>query len=55
MKTSSSSGTCETTATRMQLTYTLPPGEYALIDFDQNMTDGRPEALEGMYVIATLR
>ena len=40
---------------QMQLTYTLPPGTYALIDFDQNMTNGRPEALEGMYAIATLR
>jgi hypothetical protein len=39
----------------MQLSYELPPGEYALIDFDQNMTNGRPEALEGMYAIATLR
>jgi hypothetical protein len=40
---------------QMQLSYKLPPGEYALIDFDQNMTNGRPEALEGMYAIATLR
>jgi hypothetical protein len=40
---------------QMQLTYTLPSGTYALIDFDQNMTDGRPEALEGMYAIARLR
>jgi hypothetical protein len=39
----------------MQLTYKLPPGEYALIDFDQNMANGRPEALEGMYATATLR
>ena len=39
----------------MQLSYKLPPGEYALIDFDQNMTNGRPEALEGMYATATLR
>lgn len=40
---------------QMQLSYKLPPGEYALIDFDQNMTNGRPEALEGMYTIARLR
>jgi len=40
---------------QMQLSYKLSPGEYALIDFDQNMTNGRPEALEGMYAIATLR
>jgi hypothetical protein len=40
---------------QMQLGYTLPAGTYALIDFDQNMTNGRPDALEGMYAIATLR
>ena len=40
---------------QMQLTYSLPAGTYALIDFDQNMTSGRPEALEGMYAVATLR
>lgn len=43
------------TRQQMQLTYSLPAGTYALIDFDQNMTNGRPEALEGMYAIATLR
>lgn len=40
---------------QMQFTYTLQLGTYALIDFNQNMTTGRPEALEGMYAIATLR
>jgi len=40
---------------QMQLSYKLPAGKYALIDFNQNMTNGRPEALEGMYAIATLR
>jgi hypothetical protein len=40
---------------QMQLSYSLPAGTYALIDFDQNMTNGRPEALEGMYALATLR
>jgi hypothetical protein len=40
---------------QMQLSYRLAPGEYALIDFDQDMTTGRPEALNGMYAIATLR
>jgi hypothetical protein len=39
----------------MQLSYKLPADEYALIDFDQNMTNGRPEALEGLYATATLR
>lgn len=40
---------------RMLLTYTLPAGTYALIDFNQDVNNGRPEALEGMYAIATLR
>jgi hypothetical protein len=40
---------------QMRLTYALPAGTYALIDFNQDMTNGRPEALEGMYAIATLR
>jgi hypothetical protein len=40
---------------QMQLTYRLPAGTYALIDLDQNMANVRPEALEGMYAIATLR
>jgi hypothetical protein len=40
---------------QMQLTYKLPVGEYALIDFDHDMTTGRPQALEGMYAITTLR
>jgi hypothetical protein len=39
----------------MQLDYKLPTGEYALIDFDHDITTGRPQALEGMYAIATLR
>jgi hypothetical protein len=43
------------TRQQLQLTYSLPPGTDALIDFDQNMTNGRPEALEGMYAVATLR
>lgn len=40
---------------RMQLTYRLPAGEYALIDLNQDMKSGRPEALEGMYAVVTLR
>lgn len=40
---------------QMQLTYRLPAGTYALIDFDQDMETGRPEAVEGMYAITTLR
>jgi len=49
-------GTADTSAhQQMQLTYTLPAGEYALIDFDNDITNGRPQALEGMYAITTLR
>lgn len=40
---------------RMQLTYALPRGDYAIVDFGQDMATGRPEALEGMYAIVTLR
>jgi hypothetical protein len=40
---------------QMRLTSKLPAGEYAVIDFNRNITNGRPEALEGMYAIATLR
>lgn len=40
---------------QMQLTYALPPGDYAIVDLGQDMHTGRPEAVEGMYAIATLR
>jgi hypothetical protein len=49
-------GTADLSAhAQMQLTYRLPAGRYALIDLNQDMTSGRPEALEGMYAIVTLR
>jgi hypothetical protein len=40
---------------RMQLTYDLPAGTYALIDFDHDLKTGRPDSLEGMYAVVTLR
>ena len=40
---------------RMLFTFSLPPGTYAVIDFSQDMATGRPEALEGMYGVTTLR
>jgi hypothetical protein len=40
---------------QMQLTYVLPAGEYAILDFNQDMKTGRPDTLEGMYAIVTLR
>jgi len=40
---------------RMQLTYDLPAGTYALIDFDHDLKTGRPDGLEGMYAVVTLR
>jgi hypothetical protein len=39
----------------MQLSYRLPAGTYAAIDFDEDMHTGRPEALEGLAAIVTLR
>jgi hypothetical protein len=39
----------------MQLTYDLPEGEYAILDFNQDMKTGRADTLEGMYAIVTLR
>jgi hypothetical protein len=40
---------------QMQLTYDLPKGEYAILDFNQDLKTGRPDTLEGMYAIVTLR
>jgi hypothetical protein len=40
---------------QMQLTYRLPAGTYVAIDFDQDLRTGRPEALEGMVAVITLR
>jgi hypothetical protein len=40
---------------QMQLNYSLPPGEYALIDFGQDPSNGKPEALKGMFTVTTLR
>lgn len=42
-------------AQRMQLSYRLPAGTYAAIDFDHNARAGRPEALEGMIAVVTVR
>lgn len=39
----------------MELSYDLPPAEYALLTFARDFRNGRPLALEGMYTIATLR
>lgn len=39
----------------MQLTYDLPAGEYAVLDFNQDPKTGRPDTLEGMYAVVTLR
>lgn len=40
---------------QMQLSYHLPAGTYVAIDFDQDMRTNRPEALEGMVAVVTLR
>jgi len=39
----------------MQLTYDLPAGTYALLDFDHDLKTGRANTLAGMYAIVTLR
>jgi hypothetical protein len=40
---------------RLQLTYSLRPGAYALMTFSPDVRTGRSQALEGMYAIAALR
>jgi hypothetical protein len=40
---------------RMQLSYDLPAGEYALLDFDQDLKSGHPDTLEGLYAVVMLR
>jgi hypothetical protein len=40
---------------QMQLTYDLPAGEYAILDFNHDTKTGRPDTLEGLYAIVTLR
>lgn len=39
----------------MQLTYDLPAGEYAILDFNHDMKTGRADTLEGLYAVVTLR
>lgn len=39
----------------MERTYRLPAGAYAAVDVDQDIRTGRPEALEGLVAIVTLR
>jgi hypothetical protein len=39
---------------QMQLTYDLPAGEYAILDFNHDSKTGRPDTLEGMYAVVTL-
>jgi hypothetical protein len=40
---------------RMQLSYRLPPGSYVALDLDNDARTGRPEALEGLVTVVTLR
>jgi hypothetical protein len=39
----------------MQLTYRLPAGTYVALDLDQDLQTGRPESLEGLVAVVTLR
>jgi hypothetical protein len=40
---------------RVQLTYRLRPGAYALMTFSPDVRTGKSQALEGMYAVTTLR
>jgi hypothetical protein len=40
---------------QLQFSYTLPAGTYALLCFQPDTRTGKPQTLEGMYGIATLR
>lgn len=40
---------------RIQVTFHLPAGTYALIDFDQDLSSGKPESLEGFAAVLTVR
>ena len=40
---------------RIQVTFHLPAGTYAAIDFDQDMRNGRPDSVEGFATVLTLR
>jgi hypothetical protein len=39
----------------MQFSYMMPPGTYALISWQQENPDGKPQALRGMYAVTTLQ
>jgi hypothetical protein len=40
---------------QIELSYSLPAGEYALLCFQRDNRTGKPQALEGMYGVTTLR
>jgi hypothetical protein len=40
---------------RFELGYRLPAGDYAIVCFQPDGRTGRPQALEGMYAVVTLR
>jgi len=39
---------------QLQLTYDLPAGEYAVLDFNHDLKTGRADTLEGLYAVVTL-
>ena len=39
----------------MQLSYDLPAGEYAVLDFNHDLKTGHPDTLDGMYAVVTMR
>ena len=38
-----------------ELGYRLPAGEYAVLCFQPDSRTGKPQTLEGMYTVVTLR
>ena len=39
----------------MQVSYDLPAGEYALLDFNHDLKAGHPDTLDGMYAVVAMR
>lgn len=40
---------------QFQFAYTLPPGQYAVVSFQPDSHTGKPQTLDGLYTIVTLR
>jgi hypothetical protein len=40
---------------QFQFAYTLPPGQYAVVSFQPDSDTGKPQTLDGLYTVVTLR